>query len=173
MKFLATVGDATHEVEIRQSGSTTEVLLDGQPVQAEMQRVGTSALFSLLIEGRSYELLIEPGESEYRVTIEDRTYHVRVEDERAQLLRSLIRDRATTAGPVQIRAPMPGLIVRVEVAGGQRVNAGDGLLVVEAMKMENEIRSPVSGIVKQVAVEERQAVEKDEILVTLEADGST
>lgn len=173
MKFLATIADTVHEIEVRSTEAGPEILLDGQVVDAEMQRVGSSALFSLLYGGESYELVIEPDDSGYAVTLQNRTYRVRVEDERTQLLRRLVTDRSAAAGPVVLRAPMPGLVVRIEVSEGQKVRAGDGVVVVEAMKMENEIRAPISGVVKKVAVRERQAVEKDETLVTLEADGTT
>jgi len=172
MKFLATIGEATHEVEIRGSGSSLEIFVDGRAVEAELSRIGTSSLFSLVIGGQSHELLIEPNDEGYAVTTERRSYTVKVEDERARLLRLLVKDRSAAVGQVRIRAPMPGLIVRVQVSEGDRVEAGKGLLVVEAMKMENEIRSPVSGRVKKVAVRERQAVDKDEELLILEADGS-
>src|SRR2546421_744162 len=75
--------------------------------------------------------------------------------------------RRSRAGPAVVRAPMPGLVVRVEVADGQRVEAGAGLVVVEAMKMENELRAPRAGVVQTVHVAVGQAVEKGMPLVTV------
>jgi biotin carboxyl carrier protein len=173
MKLLATVGDTVHTIEIRRDGSATEVFLDEQRLDAEIRRVGSSPVFSLLVGGHPYELMIEPDGSAYQVTVDQHSYRVRVEDERGQRLRALLRGRSSASGPATIRAPMPGLIVRIEVAEGQKVNAGDGVVVVEAMKMENEIRSSISGVVKRVAVRERQPVEKDEVLIVLEADESS
>jgi len=92
---------------------------------------------------------------------------VTVRDERTRETAALTTAAPGGAAPAVVRAPMPGLVVRVEVADGQRVDAGAGLVVVEAMKMENELRAPRAGMVQTVHVAVGQAVEKGMPLVTL------
>ena len=90
-----------------------------------------------------------------------------VVDERTRQIQALTGKRAASGGGTMVRAPMPGLVVRVAVAAGQRVDAGTGVVVVEAMKMENELRAPRAGVVETVHVAVGQAVEKGAPLVTL------
>jgi len=92
---------------------------------------------------------------------------VTVRDERTRETAALTTAAPGGTAPAVVRAPMPGLVVRVEVADGQRVDAGAGLVVVEAMKMENELRAPRAGMVQTVHVAVGQAVEKGMPLVTL------
>jgi pyruvate carboxylase subunit B len=94
-----------------------------------------------------------------------------VMDQRTQAVRALKRDRRGQDAPGMVRAPMPGLVLRVEVQVGQAVAAGSGLVVLEAMKMENEIRSPGPGQVKAIFVEPGQAVEKGAPLVEIVSQG--
>jgi pyruvate carboxylase subunit B len=89
-------------------------------------------------------------------------------DERTRLIRDLSAASAAPRGPAPIIAPMPGLIVRVSVKAGDRVEAGQGIVVMEAMKMENELRAMAAGVVKSVEVEPGTAVEKGTLLVALE-----
>jgi pyruvate carboxylase subunit B len=98
---------------------------------------------------------------------------VAVIDDRTRQIQALTGQKRTTAGGGVVRAPMPGLVVRLEVTVGERVAAGSGLVVVEAMKMENELRAPRAGVVATVHVAVGQAVEKGMPLVTItEAEGS-
>jgi len=92
-------------------------------------------------------------------------------DERAKSVRQLVGSRVVHPPDGSVRAPMPGLVLRVEVEEGQAVVAGTGLVVLEAMKMENEIRSPSAGIVRRILVSQGQAVDKGAALVELERQG--
>jgi pyruvate carboxylase subunit B len=101
---------------------------------------------------------------------------VEVVDERTRVIRELTRAAAGAAGPRPVKAPMPGLVVRVEVDEGDEVREGQGVVIVEAMKMENELRAEADGRVARVCVAAGDAVEKDQVLLELasldEAGGS-
>jgi pyruvate carboxylase subunit B len=103
------------------------------------------------------------------VRIGGRLLRLTVEDERTHLIRELAPAHGQGAVD-EVRAPMAGLILRVEVAEGQHVEAGAGLVVVEAMKMENELRAEAGGIVERIAVEEGQAVNPGDLLITFAGD---
>jgi biotin carboxyl carrier protein len=107
------------------------------------------------------------GVGRWALVVAGERVEVDVRSERTRETEALAPNRPSSPGQRTIKAPMPGLVVRVEVAAGQRVEGGAGLVVVEAMKMENELRAPQPGVVATVHVEVGQAVEKGAPLVTL------
>jgi biotin carboxyl carrier protein len=179
MKYLVRVGATTFEVEVEGS----RVLVGGEAFEAHFAAVPGTPLHHLLLDGASWTFAPEPGAAGERqdggggpwvVNAAGERFQVEVVDERTQPVPPLAArgSRPDTGGVVA--APMPGLVVRVEVTEGQRVDAGAGLVVVEAMKMENELRAPGPGVVTRIHVAAGQAVEKGAPLVTLgSADGST
>jgi biotin carboxyl carrier protein len=120
---------------------------------------------SLLVDGRSYEVALEPRAGGYAVHLQGERLEVQLQDASRAPRAAAGRDGH---GPAQVLAPMPGKIVRVLVEIGQSVESGQGLLVMEAMKMENELRAARAGRVSEVKVAERQAVETGALLVVLE-----
>ncbi len=128
-------------------------------------------LYHLLLAGASWTVAAQPleGDGRWAMGVVGERVEVAVHDERTRAAQAASGTEASPsdAGPAVVRAPMPGLVVRVEVADGQRVEAGAGLVVVEAMKMENELRAPRAGVVQTVHVAVGQAVEKGMPLVTV------
>jgi pyruvate carboxylase subunit B len=108
------------------------------------------------------------GRGRYALDIDGHRYHVEALGERARAIQELAAKSAPPAGPAPVIAPMPGLIVRVNVAVGDTVAAGQGVLVMEAMKMENELRASAAATVKTVRVVQGTAVEKGTVLIELE-----
>jgi biotin carboxyl carrier protein len=98
-------------------------------------------------------------------------FEVEALDERTRAIRELSAAQQGPAGPAPVIAPMPGLIVRVQVAVGDRVAAGQGVVVMEAMKMENELRAPAAGVVRLVNAVAGTAVEKGTRLIEFELEG--
>lgn len=94
------------------------------------------------------------------------TYHVEMEDQYDQLLKKLGMDYSSSNKVKDLKAPMPGLVLKVLIEQGKEVAKGDNLLVLEAMKMENMIKSPTDGIVKKIAIKQGDKVEKNELLIT-------
>lgn len=150
------------------------VLVDGQDVGgAELVAMPGTPLHHLLVGGRSHSLVARPGSARglWDLHLDGSRHLAEVADERTRVIRSLARAAAEVSGPKAVRAPMPGLIVRLEVTPGQRVSAGQGVVIMEAMKMENELRAEADGIVARVLAGAGQPVEKGAVLIEFEADG--
>jgi len=165
-RYHVRTGLHAFEVLLSKDGDPT---VDGAAVDAELTRIDTR--FHLLkIDGRVHEVaLIRPPDEEGRATLllDGRAVEVEVEDERMELLRKYQTEKTTRVNAAIIRSPMPGRISRLLVTEGELIDAGQGVLILEAMKMENEIRSNVAGIVKGVKIKEGDAVEKNAILVEI------
>ncbi len=170
MRYFVTVGGHKHLVEVGSGG----VLIDGRPVDAELAGPVDGASVSALIDGRSVTLLARRTDAgEWTLLVDGRSVTAAVVDERTQHVREMTGTATRAGGPRAVRAPMPGMIVRVEVEPGQDVHTGDGLVIVEAMKMENELRAEADGRVSAVHVAAGEAVEKDQILVEFEEEEPT
>ncbi|MDQ4077850.1 MAG: hypothetical protein M3220_16580 [Chloroflexota bacterium] len=143
------------------------VEVDGQTFEVDLQHVTGNVIYSMLMEGRSHEVYATLEEGAWRILLDGERYEVVVEDERTKRLKGLQAADHKLVGDVQIKAPMPGMVVKIFVEPGQSVAANKPLLILEAMKMENEIRAPRAGVVKEVRVESRQPVEQQQVLLIL------
>ena len=166
MKYFVTIGDITHEVAI----DGESVTFAGESVRAHVEQISSSPAQLVAIGDEMHRVLARRGEraGEYELSVDGHRFKVEALDERARAIRKLSGASAKPAGPAHLRAPMPGLIVRVNVSAGDQVRAGQGLVVMEAMKMENELRGTTSGVVRKVLVEPGSAVEKGALLLELE-----
>jgi biotin carboxyl carrier protein len=163
MMFDATVDGRTIRVEVRGKDGCHTIVLDGQPVAVDARETGRHFL-SLLIDGRSYEAGIEKRPGGYTVVLDGDAVAVDL----AEAARGAAAPVKKAGGPARIVAPMPGKLVRVLVTPGQAVEAGQGLVVIEAMKMENELKSPRAGRVKDLPARDGEPVEAGALLVVLE-----
>lgn len=163
MRYYARVGEREYTVDIE----ADRVLVDGEPVDVDLKKSGVDELYSVLFGGRSHELLIEPNRYSYDITLKGELYTVQVEDERTRRL-SANRRLELPEGDVAVTAPIPGLVVKVLVVEGEDVQAGQPLILLEAMKMENELRAVRPGRVKQIKVGAGQRVEQKAVLLVLE-----
>jgi pyruvate carboxylase subunit B len=147
------------------------VVIEGTSVPASLTSVPDSPMRLLRIGDAVFELVTQPTERRgvYTVAIEGARLDVEALDERSRAVRSLRAATAGPTGPESIRAPMPGLVTRILVGVGDVVSAGARVVVMEAMKMENELRAKAVARVRRVAVEPGTAVEKGTLLVELEA----
>ncbi len=172
MRYLARIGTADFKLEvIRRGGGRYTVRLNGEERKVETH--GTGGAVALLIDGRLWDASIS-REGEAAALNGDRSYGVTIDGRHdpVQILDPL-RQAAAASGPqqsgrVEIRSTMPGRIAAVLVKEGQAIRAGQGLVVVEAMKMENEIPSPHDGTVGAIAVSVDDAVQMGALLVTVE-----
>ena len=160
----AALGKRILRIEIKGSGESPRVTVDGRAVEASAVWISTHSVH-LILDGRSHDLGVVKEADGTRVSAPRRSYLVDVQP--ASSTQETVA-RRPSSGPAAVRAPMPGKIVRVLAIVGQEVSEGTGLLVMEAMKMENEIRSPRAGIVRGVSVREGQAVETGATLCVLE-----
>jgi len=158
MKYEILINGATRRVEFDKSRMTA--VIDGRKIVADAAMV-SAGVYSILLGGRSFEVTIETRAKDVLVRTAGREFQVEILDPRSW--RQGRGGKVELEGRQQLTAPMPGKIVRVLAVPGQTVEAGQGLLVIEAMKMQNEIRSPKSGTVEQLA-REGQTVNAGEIL---------
>ena len=165
MRYATTVGDHTYLIEINRNG---EITVDGESHLADLQVIDRLGTYSLLLDNVSFEALVEERQGELGVLLRGRLYPIKVEDERARRLSEASGRSAAASGEVAIKSPMPGLIVAVKVSAGEAVTKGQPLVILESMKMENELKSPRAGKVASVRVEPRQAVEQGQVLVVVE-----
>ncbi len=168
MRYFVSFGERTLEVDVE--GDVVRV--DGVELSADLAALPGSELRSLLVDGRSY--LVQAAREErrgaWRLRIDGVPLEADVADERTRAIRSLTGGAAGERGPRPVRAPMPGLVIRIEVEVGDRVAAGDGVAIIEAMKMENELKAESTGRVARIHVSAGDAVEKGALLVELEAE---
>lgn len=177
MRYVVSVAGKEHEVAV----GADRVVVDGREFEASMAFAdasagtipgtggtprGSAVGVSLLLDGVAHGLLaqaVSPGAWELESA--GRTFRAEVLDERAARVRRLSGPAAGPAGAPALKAPMPGLVVRVAVEDGQAVEAGAPVVIVEAMKMENELRAPAAATVSRVRVAAGDAVEKGQVLV--------
>jgi biotin carboxyl carrier protein len=166
MKFEVRIGNKSRIIELERNADRWRIALDGHTLDADAVEIAPNT-FSILLRGQSHEIRVTPssnGTLTLQTSLEEFTAEVL--DPRAWSGR---RHKALEAeGRQQVVAPMPGKVVRLLVKAGDAVEAGQGLLVVEAMKMQNEIRSPKSGIVERLLAQEGQPVNAGEILAWVE-----
>jgi biotin carboxyl carrier protein len=163
MKYEIVINGARRSVEFTpppDESSRVQLTIDGRPVEACAVRISPD-VYSVLLGGRSIEVTAEEAPSGLLLRANGREFQVEIVDPRAW--RGARGAGTELEGRQQLVAPMPGKIVRILVAAGQQVSAGEGLLVIEAMKMQNEIRSPKSGTVEKLA-REGQTVNAGEVL---------
>jgi len=165
MKYFVKLDGVTHEITV--DGGSVQV--DGAPARAHIEMVHGTPVCHLVLDGRSHTFAVATSGSGGKWALVDRGEVVEVEvlDERTRHIQSLVGAGKTPAGGGTVKAPMPGLVVKVLVEPGAAVAAGQGLVVLEAMKMENEIKAVSGGVVESVAVRPGQAVEKGAGLVMI------
>ena len=168
MKYITTVNDQQFIVEIDQEG---QIIVDGQLYEVDFQQLSEGGILSLLLNNHSLEAIVEERENGWEVLIRGELYTVDVQDERAFRLARARGIVAEVTGEAIIKSPMPGLIIDVLVEPNQIVQKGDKVVILESMKMENELRSPRDGVVKHVFVVSGAGVEKNQVLVTI-GDGT-
>jgi pyruvate carboxylase subunit B len=166
MKFLVDVNGARQAV-VTESGTA---MGDGMADAATLDTASATPVRTLRIGNRVVRVVVHSrsGKGRYALDIDGHRYHVEALGERARAIQELAARSAPPAGLAPVVAPMPGLVVRVNVAVGDVVTAGQGVLVMEAMKMENELRASAAATVKAIRVEQGMAVEKGAILIELE-----
>ena len=165
MKYIVTIEGREIPVEV----DGREVRVGGRMIEAHLSPIPGTPLRHLLAGAESLTLAMgRQEEGLWEVQFHGAQYRVEVMDERTRHIRSLTSGPARQDGAAQLKAPMPGLVVRILVEPGQAVEPGQGLVVLEAMKMENELKARSGAKIRAVPVAAGQAVEKGQILVEFE-----
>ena len=168
MKYLVRVGE--HEIEVDVDGD--RVTVGGASRAAVLRTIPGTPTRQLVLEGRPTVLgMRSGGRGQWSLSVGGDRWDAEVVDERTRHIRSLTAGADQRRGPAPLRAPMPGLVLRVLVRAGQEIAAGAGLVVLEAMKMENELKAPAAGLVGTVRVEAGEPVEKGQLLVEFRDPG--
>lgn len=168
MKYWVTVNG--REVEVEVAGNV--VTVNGSAHHASLDQLPGTPLHLLTCDRASRTMACESlGRGHWTISTEGRALEVEVLDQRTRHIRDLSGPAAGQSGGGVLKAPMPGLVVRVQVEPGQQVAAGAPLVVLEAMKMENQLKAPAAGVVGEVRVSAGATVEKGQVLVTLRAEG--
>ena len=165
MKYEVRLAGKTRMVELARPNGVLKISVDGEPLDADAVEVAPHT-FSVLLNGESHQIRVAPR-ADGTLTLHTGVaeYHAEVSDPRSWRGR---HGALEAEGRQQVAAPMPGKVIRVLVKQGDAVQRGQGLLVVEAMKMQNEIRSPKSGKVEKLSAREGQAVNAGEVLAWIE-----
>lgn len=165
MKYATTINDKTYIIEINDDH---QVIVDGKTYTIDLAEGSSQALYSLLIDNHSFEAFVDnDAEDSLRVLMRGNLYDVNVVDERAARLAKSAGGGVAETGDFHLKAPMPGLVVSVPVAEGQAVNKGDILVILESMKMQNELKSPRAGTVMRVKTKGGDSVEQNQVLLTV------
>lgn len=165
MKYVAEINGREIHVEVMDE---YHVSIDGEVCEVHFDAVRGQMIYSLLVDGISYEVNIVRENGDWEVLLRGMRYSVRVEDERERKLRATAGKPFSQHETVLIQAPMPGLVVEIPVREGQTVQKGDVLLVLESMKMQNELTAPREGRVSRIMVKGDENVERKQTLVVIE-----
>ena len=167
MKFQAIIDETTIDISIQNRPSGMEIICDNESIKVDCQPLSPHS-YSLIINEKSHFLSIRSHPQGYEVTIDQHTNIVTIMDEQQLLLEKFGFSSSEKNQTGEIIAQIPGLISQIFVSVGDTVNTGDKLFILEAMKMENEIDSPLSGTVKNISVESGVAVEKGTLIMEIE-----
>jgi biotin carboxyl carrier protein len=164
MKYITTVKEHEYIIEIDHDD---EITVNGDKFRIDFQQLSEGGLLSLLLNHHSLEGIVEERDDGWEVLLHGELYPVQVQDERAYRLSKARGTAVVVTGEVTIKSPMPGLIIAITAVEGTAVKKGDKVIILESMKMENELRSPRDGVVTRVHTQAGASVEKGQALVTI------
>ena len=167
MKYYVTIEDRVVEVEVNDTLAGTTATIEGRTFAVDLLPVSADKLFSLVVDNQSHEVLVEDVEGGLEVIVGGELFRIAVQDEWERRLANIQRKTTAVTGETVVKAPMPGQVVGVPVKPGDTVKTGQGLVILSAMKMENEIRSPRDGAILSVHVAQGDKVEQGASLVTI------
>lgn len=164
-EYLINIEGKTYEIDILDDN---RVILNGNEISFDLKYNGNDS-YTLIYQNKIFEVdVISNNNSILQLSVDNDVYDIVVKDKFTQLLEKFSKGRGEREKEILIQAPMPGLVLKISVEIGQKVEPGTSLLILEAMKMENEIRAFSAGIVKDIKIKEKTAVEKGDVLIILE-----
>ena len=187
--YITTIKQHSSRVALQQKEQQTQIAVDGKEHTVDWRRIAPLALgergnlreggrYHLVIGEKSYEVYArrletteENAGQRYEIQIGGQSFEVNIEDERTKLLTGNVRAGAA-GNAARISAPMPGLVIGTPLEAGEAVAAGQTVVVLEAMKMENDLASPIAGTIKEIRVRTGQTVEQGQVLVVVEGEKS-
>lgn len=163
--YYAEIEDVEYKIEIL---SDNQVVINGQPHEFDFQALRQHLSYSLLIGGNSFEINIYQDNGNWEVLLRGRRFSVKVEDERERRLRMAAGQVSKQKGEILLQAPMPGLVIEIPIKVGQEVDQGDVLVILESMKMQNELTAPKAGRITRIRAKVNDIVERKQVLLVLE-----
>lgn len=164
MKYITSVNEQQYTIEIDQDD---QILVDGEPYHINFQQLLEGGTLSLLLNNRSLEAIVNEQNEHWEVLIHGELYAVQVQDERSYRLAQARGSVLPETGNVTLKSPMPGVILDLLVAPGDKVEKDEKVIILESMKMENELRAGRDGLVMRLHVEKGASVEKNQELLTI------
>jgi biotin carboxyl carrier protein len=164
VKYVTTIGESAFVVDVLDEH---HVNLNGTVMEVDFENISGQPVYSLLLDGKSYEAYVYEGDEELQVLLLGQLYPSKVEDEREKRLRAAAGSTVSEGGEYHLRAPMPGLVVGIRVEQDQQVEKGQVLVVLESMKMQNELKSPRAGKVTRIRVKAGETVDQRQTLLTV------
>jgi biotin carboxyl carrier protein len=165
MKYVTTINGQEYEVEIVDE---RHVRVGDKLLTVDFESVSGQPVYSLILDGKSFESFVYQGDEDWEVLLRGRQYQVKVEDEREKRLRAAAGGGVAEGGEFHLKAPMPGLVVSVPVEEGQEIAKGQVLLILESMKMQNELKAPRDGTVGRIRVKAGESVEQKQTLLSVQ-----
>lgn len=186
MAYISSIADHSYTIDTGENSPQREIKIDDKKFDIDWRQIATlvtnpssqsnvGGRYSLLIGGKSYEILAhrvnKPDVAGYRyeVLIAGQRFEISVEDERENALKGSIRG-LHESGEAMVRAPMPGLVLGLPMEPGSSVEKGQTVVILEAMKMENDLASPITGKIKEIKVSKGQTVNQGDVLVVISAE---
>jgi biotin carboxyl carrier protein len=164
MKYVTTVNGKEYLVEIVDE---KHISINGKIVEVDFESVSGQPVYSLIVDGKSHESYVQQGEDNWQVLLRGRLYPVTVEDEREKRLRAAAGSGVAESGEFLLKAPMPGLVVTILVEEGQEIKKGQVILILESMKMQNELKAPRDGTIGRIRVKAGESVEQRQTLLSV------
>ncbi len=164
MKYITMVNNQEYVIEIDHDDT---IVVNGERYAIDFHSLPDGGVVSLLLNNRSYEAVVDERDETWEVLVRGELYSVTVQDERAYRLAKARGVETAVHGDVIIKSPMPGIIIAAPAAEGDVVQKGDKIIILESMKMENELRAPRDGVVARVQVKPGDSVEKDQVLAVI------
>jgi biotin carboxyl carrier protein len=164
-KYFAEIEGVEYQIEIL---SDNRVVINGEPYELNFQGLRQHLSYSLLLEGKSFEINIYQDNGIWEVLLRGNQFSVQVEDERERRLRMATGQASKQEGKIVLQAPMPGLVIDIPVKEGQEVEKGNVLLILESMKMQNELTAPRAGRITRIQVKVNDHVDRTQVLLVLE-----
>jgi biotin carboxyl carrier protein len=164
MKYITTIDNQEFQIEVVDE---RHVRIGDRLLEVDFETVSGQPVFSLIVDGRSYESFVYQGDEDWEVLLRGRQYQVKIEDERERRLKAAAGGGLAEGGEFLLKAPMPGLVVSILVEEGQEVKKGYVMLILESMKMQNELKAPRDGKIGRVRVKAGESVEQKQTLLSL------
>jgi biotin carboxyl carrier protein len=163
MKYITTIDNQEFAVEIIDE---KHVSINNKILEVDFESINGQPVYSLLIDGKSFEGYVYPDENNWQVLLHGRLYQAVVEDEREKRL-AAAAGKVADRGEFHLKSPMPGMVIAIPVTEGQVVKKGQVLLILESMKMQNELKSPKDGTVSRIRVKAGEAAEQKQALLSV------